>query len=234
MVVVHQGEVWILKPSGPVRFLHSEPNAEGKPHTPKAMPVKIIRKKMAKDVPMVLASITANQFFTRGTFRQINDWGNFKAVDCVAGGQLNGEHWKPENQGPAQLLECLSSVELETLVAKLFEAHHCFIPAYRGGMMKDIDLFACNDTSQPICIEKLIVPPKKSVSLQIKRWSNGMTKPGSVDYLIGLDANGRDAFDAKWLLEQVLECKTVAAWLRRSLEWLPAGYLNKIVERLRK
>jgi len=234
MVVIHEGEVWILKPSGPVRFLHSGPNAEGKPHTPKAMPVRIIKKIMAKDVPMVLASITANQFFTRGTFRQINDWGNFKAIDRVVRRGLDEEHWKPENQGPAQLLECLSSVELETLVAKLFEAHHCFVPAYRGGLMKDIDLFAYNNTSQPICIEKLIVPPKKHVSLQIKRWSNDMTKPRSVDYLMGLDAKGHDAFDAKWLLQRVLECESVVVWLRRSLDWLPDGYLNEVVERLIK
>src|SRR5207247_1001715 len=101
--------------------------------------VHVLAHRNAKDVPLVLASITANQFYTRGTFRRINDWGNYKAIDCAVGKRFQGDHWEPDlcavgkrfqgdhwepdQQGPAQILECLSSVELETLVAKLLEAH---------------------------------------------------------------------------------------------------------------
>jgi hypothetical protein len=226
MVVVHEGEIWILKPDGEVDFLLSEPNELGNPHTPKAMPVKILKHRVAKDVPPVLASITANQYLTRGTFRQISDWGNYKAIDCMVGGPYEGEHWVGK-QGPAQLFECLGSIELETLVAKLLEAYGCFVPAYRGGLMKDIDLFGYNDGDTEINIGSLKVPPKERVSLQIKRWSNGMTKPASVDYLVGLDVKGKDAFNADWILDQIKKCPPVIAWLRRSLNWLPTSFLSK-------
>ena len=236
MVVVHEGEVWILKPAQPVRFL---PADGANTNTRKAMPVTVLAHRSAKDVPLVLASITANQYYTRGTFRRINnkknkDWGNCKAIDCVAGGPLEGEHWAIEKQQAAQLLECLSSVELETLVAKLLEARGCFVPAYRGGGMKDIDLFAHNDSGQPVCIDHLVIQPHERVSLQIKRWSKGMTKPASVDYLIGLDVKGENAFNANWLMQRIQESSNVMNWFCRSLAWLPADFLNKTIARLKE
>jgi len=229
MVVVHEGEIWILKPDGEIVFLQSELDGAGNPHTPKVMPVKkmLPLPKLAKDVPPVLTSITANQYLTRGTFRQISDWGNYKAIDCVVGGPYKGEHWDLKKQGPAQLLECLGSIELETLVARLLEAYGCFVPAYRGGLMKDIDLFAYNDGDQDVGIGSLKVPRKQRVSLQIKRWSNGMTKPASADYLVGLDVKGEDAFNADWILDRIKECPSVVTWLQRSLNWLPANFLSK-------
>lgn len=59
-------------------------------------------------------------------------------------------------------------LSLETLVARLFEAKGCFVPAHHGGMMKDIDLFAHNDTSKPIRVGPLKIPASRSVSIQIK------------------------------------------------------------------
>lgn len=233
MVVIHDGEVWILRPDGDVSFLPSEAGSAG-PHTPKVMPVKILAHKKAKDVPLVLASITANQFFTRGTFRKINDWGNFKAIDRAAGGPCKGEHWQPENQGPEQLIECLSSIELETLVAKLLEAKGCFVPAYRGGLMKDVDLIANNYSRAPINFAFLTLQPKKQVSFQIKRWADGMTKPSSVDCLVGLGVKGPGVIDAKKLLSLVYECPDVNTWFHLSLsEWLPEEFLAKVGDRLR-
>src|SRR5207247_1188083 len=113
-----------------------------------------------KDVPPVLAGINANAWLSRGTYREMTNWGNIKAVERALGHPLPPEHLKKENCGVPQLLECLSSVELETLVAKLFEAAGCFVPAYRGGCIQYVDLFAHNDTPHSITLEKLSIPPK--------------------------------------------------------------------------
>jgi hypothetical protein len=226
MVVVHDGEIWILRPAGRVRFLRSEKAGNAR-RTPKVMPVKVLAHRNAKDVSPVLTCITANQYLTRGTFRRIHDdWGNYKAIDCVVGSRQVGDHWEPAKQGAGQLLECLASTELETLIAKLFEAHGCFVPAYRGGAMKDIDLFVHNDGDRAIHLGGLQVPPKQRVSVQIRRWSNDFTKPSCVDYLVGLDVKGHNSFDADWILARVKECPPVASWLRRSLDWLPRTFLS--------
>jgi hypothetical protein len=227
MVVVHGGEVWVLKPAGAVRFLPSEPNEEGHPHTPKAMPVEIVARRLCKDVPPVLAGIGANQYYARGTFRPLNDWGNFKAVDWVANRVGQGEHWNLAENGADQLLECLGSTELETLVARLFEAHGCFVPAHRGGMMKDIDLFAHNDTAVPIRIGNMGIPAGGNLSIQVKRWADGALCPSEVDCLIGLGVVGPKTVNAETLIELVREKSVVRQWLRRSLNWLPQDLLGK-------
>lgn len=233
MVVVHDAEVWILQPSGEVVFLPSESDAYG-PHTPKAMPVKVLAHLHAKEVPLVLASITANQFYTRGTFRRINDWGNFKAIDSVVGGPVAGEHWQVEKQGPEQLLECLSSIEIETLVAKLLEAKGCFVPAYRGGLMKDIDLVARNCGNRTVRFDAITLSPGTTVSFQIKRWAHNMKKPPSVDCLVGLGVKGSGTIDAHKLLSLIFDSPEVKSWMLQSLAWLEGKFLAGVIERLMK
>lgn len=225
MTVIHEGNVCLMKPVGKVRFL-PKIKIEEWTTRPKAMPIKVLTRKKCEDVPAVLASMSVNQYLAQGTFRETNHWGNMKAIDCVLGRACNGGHWKLKENGPAQLLECLSSTELETLVAKLFEAHGCHVPAYRGGTMREIDLFAYNHSSSTISIGKLVVPANGSISIQVKSWSSSMKRPKTVDYLIGLDVVGAKAFDAAWLLQQVKARPAVTAWLRRSLNWLPIEYLK--------
>ena len=53
-----------------------------------------------------------------------------------SGSGLPIEHLESANCNPEQLLDCLSSVELETLVAKIFEAAGCFVPAHRGAVFE--------------------------------------------------------------------------------------------------
>lgn len=229
MVAVHQGEVWVLKPAGKVTFMPSREHDGGQRLTTKAMPVKIACRRPCKEVPPVLAGIGANQFYARGTFRQLSDWGNLKAVDYVVGRVGIGEHWVPGRNGDDQMLECLGSTEIETLVAKLFEAHGCFVPAYRGGVMKDIDLFAHNDGQASIQVGPLKIPAGKSRSLQVKRWAEGNRCPTGVDCLIGIGVKGPKTINATQLLSLVRECPPVLKWLRRTLHWLPENLLSKIV-----
>ena len=228
MVVVHAGEIWVLKPAGAVRFLPSELKEDGRHYTPKAMPVEVVARRPSKEVPSVLAGIGANQYYTRGTFRPLNDWGNFKAVDWVAGRIGQGKHWKPTENGPDQLLECLGSTELETLVARLFEAKGCFVPAHRGGTMNDIDLFAHNDGLKPIRVGHLEIPAGGSVSIQVKRWAERMECPAGVDLLIGIGVEGPNTFNSKQLLDLIRVQPAVREWLRRSLHWMPKDLRRRL------
>jgi hypothetical protein len=226
MVVLHDAKVWFLQPAGVVEFQQTIQKGKWS-LTPKVMPVKILRCAESKDVAPVLAGMSANQFYTRGTFREITGWGNLKAIDRALNFPCEDAHWILDHQGPAQLLECLSSVELETLVAKLLEAHGCFVPAYLGGVTKDVDIFAHNDSDEEIRVGQLVIAPMQRASIQIKLWSGSMVKPANVDYLVGLDVKGPSAFDAEWLLGQVKACPAVCAWLARSLNWLPGEFLEK-------
>jgi len=227
MVVVHEGEIWVLRPAGKVKFLAAIRNEEGITLTPKVMPIEIVAHRFAKEVPPVLAGIGANQNYARGTFRRINDWGNYKAIDWITGRVGLGDHWDLSQQGADQLLECLGSTELETLVARLLEEHGCFVPAYRGGMMKDIDLFAHNDGGRPIEIGPINVPARGGISIQVKRWAEGMHCPDGVDCLIGLGVTGPKSIDGSRLLKLLTRSPHARKWLVRSLQWLPGELLTK-------
>jgi hypothetical protein len=223
MVVIHEGEVLILKPNGHVVFLPSELNEEGNPHTPKAMPVEIlIRKSMAK-APLVLAGITANRFLSSGTFRRITDHGNLKALDCFSDNLSDGDHWPKSTFTADDLLGCLGSTEMETLVAKCLEELGCFVPAYRGGNLKDIDLLAYNETGRPILFAGISL--KKEVAVQVKRKKGKMKCPPTCDLLVGMEVVGERTVDGPALMSQVLKLPQTRNWLKRSLAWLPADHV---------
>lgn len=250
MVVVHNATVWLLQPASEVEFSERRKSEEGSWHTKKTMSVKVLVKVPSKEVPPVLASIACSQFHARNTFTRITHWGNKKAIDYVL--QKFGkdktrtwfpstneadkkieEHWRKldedgnPNQTAAQLLECLGSTEVETLLAKLLEDGGCHVPAHRGGTLGDIDLFAWNDTSSPLNLDGLKIGKDKRVTLQVKTWANEHKRNNTVDYLIGFGVKkGKRTFNEDWLLNQVKQRPLVLKWLKRSLDWLPEWYLN--------
>lgn len=225
MVVARRGTIWILQPDGRVKDGTLQKHEDGTPYIPKVMPVKVLAKRDFMDVPAVLAGISSNAFLVRGTFREINHWGNIKAIESVLGRGIPRRH---TGEGAEQVLECLSSVELETLVAKLFESHGCFVAAYRGGTTFRVDIVAHNDTKKLIKLGGITIPAGKRTSIQVKSWQEGMVCPEEVDYLIGLGIKrGPKSFDAEWLLDQVRRVPLVSRWLRRSLNWLPGSYLDR-------
>jgi hypothetical protein len=232
MVVISNGRLRLLKPAGKVEFSRPYSLPDGTRFTTKEMPVEILRELWCKDVPPVLAGVACSQYHGRRTFTEIGNWGNLKAIDYVLGrlkvGVLpTGAHWNLKHQTAAQLLECLGSTELETLVGKLFEANGCHVPAYLGGTLKDIDIFAYNDRSSPVTVGGISILPRERISIQVKGWS-GLTCPQAVDYLIGLDAQPNPkTFNAEWLLSAVLQTPPVLAWMKRSLDWLPTKFLQE-------
>jgi len=88
-----------------------------------------IKKKFAiKDVPLVLSTIKSNAYLGRGTFQKIpRKGGSFGGNICAIKYLLDG-HVSVDNL--EQYLFCLSSLEFETLVAKLLEEKGFFVPAY--------------------------------------------------------------------------------------------------------
>jgi hypothetical protein len=182
-----------------------------------------------KDVPSVLAGMGANAHFGRRTYTEVTGWfGNVKAIQCALGRPLPAEHLLSENCGAPQLLECLSSVELETLVATLFEAAGCVVPANRGGCVQYVDLFAHNDTTGPINLRNLVIPRRGRVAVQVKGWQQIDRCPGEVDCFIAFEVpTAPDCYDGTWLLTQAARFPSVVGWLKRSLQWLPTEFVGR-------
>jgi hypothetical protein len=232
MVVVDDGCVWFLKPAGNVGLHHPASDSpyiaynERKPW--KVMPVEIIQKQRLRKVPSILAGINANTYLQMGTYRKISHLGNLKAIYFALNELLPHEHLKEENCQPINLFECLSSVELETLVAKLFEDAGCFVPAYRGGYIKDVDLSVHNDQQNPVQLGELMIPAGESKSIQIKGRTNLKETPTSADILIAFGLpNSPNCYNEHWLLAQVRAHPCVLAWFKRSLNWLPNEFISK-------
>lgn len=225
MIVVGGRKAWFLKPAGDL-IEHNSPTDTV--NLWKIMPVKIEAVRELKDIPPVLAGINANRNLSSGTYREITNWGNIKAIYCSLNLPLPNEHLNAENCSAARLLACLSSVELETLVAKLLEGAGCFVPAYRGGNGRDVDLFAHNDQNTDVNLDGLVIRSQKRISIQVKGWTDLKECPKTVDCLIGFGVpRSSNCFDDKWLLSQVKACPKVATWLRRSLSWLPQEFVSK-------
>src|ERR1051325_10587478 len=102
------GWIYFLQPTGEVRDLDegSITGERGVYPRPKPMPVKILRKRRLQDVPLVLASLPCNRYFSSGTFRSIDNWwGNVKAACAVLGRPFPSPHLEKKDCTPAQLLE---------------------------------------------------------------------------------------------------------------------------------
>jgi hypothetical protein len=233
MVVMAGADIWILKPNGSVYEEEPIPRRGG---IVKVMPVKVVARTKMITAPAVLAGLRSNKFLGLGTFRPIGNWGNIKALHSVLGEDLPKEQLLPENCTPPQLIECLGSIELETLLAKLLEAAGCFVPAFRGGNLIAADVFAHNTGARKIDLDGLVVPSRQCVSIQVKGWSDRPKDP-SVDYLFRLP-NRRDLekgeFSADWLLGALEKRRGepsfdhVRSWLHLSLaRWLPKSFLGQ-------
>ncbi|MGN6238024.1 hypothetical protein [Dyella sp.] len=185
----------------------------------------------ASDVPLVLSSMKANQAFSRNTFTEIGGGsfdryrGNVAALKAMLREKDKGFRVDP--------LDCLSAVEFETLVAKLFEAQGCFVPAYRGGVMKDVDLYVHTRGARSGAIK---LPPDGVLSVQLKLSAKAddkslvnwlMADPRRL--LISLDDSVSPAAACcheRWITRGEIRTwidvtPAVSAWLERSLDWLP-------------
>lgn len=226
-IVVVDKKVWFLTPTGTIQERRPESYEDySQDSIRKIMPVDVIETKALNEVPPILASISANQYLVRGTFRPISEVsyrGNLKAIYSVLGKAWDSKWY--ENTSPSGLFECLSSVELETLVAKILESNDCFVPAYRGGVLKYVDLFAYSE--RPINIDGLNVN-SSGVMIQVKantRVRKAKLPEGTVLVGYNCKTDGR-YLNEDWLLGQIRTLPDVKQWIIRSLNWIPKDFLS--------
>jgi hypothetical protein len=123
----------------------------------------------------------------------------------------------------------LSSVEFETLVAKIFEESGCFVPAYRGGTMAGADLFAHNKSDSRISIGGLVIEPEASMSIQVKLKAHAKPLPSGIDLIVAGDAKETpNSLGSKWLQTALKNSPNTARWLKSSIDWLPEPYFEAL------
>jgi hypothetical protein len=240
LVTIDEGYVWFYTADKTVRMMDEDDeslvrgnNGQDLVDWPKAFRIKLLDKKHVKDVPLVLSSMKSNQWMTRGTFREIEPirggayLGNIAAIQSV----LN--EWQPNFK--LDPLDCLSSLEFETLIAKILEEHGCFVPAYKGGFLKDVDLIAKPTKTKSIA--GMLIKVGQNFAFQLKlsldrKLLNDLRKE-KVNYLIGLNddesltrnfANSEFhnlCLGRTWLRKALKESPCASKWLDQSLEWLP-------------
>jgi hypothetical protein len=106
-------------------------------------------------------------------------------------------------------------------VAKLLEEAGLFVPAYKGGFMKDIDLMATNDSNEAIDLGGLHVPSRMTRTIQVKLHAEKLDLArGNADFLItGSPSNQSACFGRDWLNAQLNKSPRTSDWFHRSTKW---------------
>jgi len=238
IVTIDSGFVWIYKIVGKLEFGGKYEFDIDKPQEekviPKYYPIEMIDEiSITVDTPYILAAMKSSQAFARGTFTEINKNGrkydgNIAALRCV----LNETAGMPS----IDPFRCLSSVELETLVAKIFEARGAFVPAYRGGVLKDVDVLVDLKDVDQVEFPGLV---GGSIEVQVKIDISEARDVASLKQflentshiLITAERSPHPKLKqyhdqgryktSQWLHDQVEKLPEVRAWFERSLKWLP-------------
>ena len=174
----------------------------------------------------------SNPAFCRNTFRMIDEKkyeGNIAAIKFLIG-ELNDFKIDP--------LKTLSSVQLETLVVKIFEKNGAFIPAWRGGTLKGVDIFAKFEGNIPdnLLIKKI---KEKNINIQVKLQLNDENKVKDLKksladsnnfFLITADDgphkdlkeyHEKKYLTSKWIKKQIYNYDEIKKWYEECIKWLP-------------
>jgi len=188
----------------------------------KGFEIDIIKIEQIKKCPLILASTKANRNLSARTFIQLDEklhLGNIKAIKYI----LQNERASPGNF--TDYLKCLSSVEFETLIAKIFEEKGFFVPAYKGGFIKNFDLVCRNSTEELKKIGGKEILPRCRISIQIKtklteKDYNDTKK--CVDFYFCIESKVKEkpkiVFAAQDIKEFLDKSKTMD-WLEETLDW---------------
>lgn len=218
VISLFEGRMYVLQPlAQPVVFWKctEEYGYAKRGDYVKFLAVKVVADFAFPNIPLILSSMSASAYFYTGTFREISDAGNVVALKC-----LLGDCDDDINLDAQGLIRCLSSIELETLVAKIFEAAGCFVPAYMGGVLRDIDIIAKNTTDKDITVFDCLVKGGGAVSVQVKRTSQLTQPPRGCDYLLVGDRH------ANALLAEVRRHPSTDRWFSNLVSWLPRDTLE--------
>lgn len=244
IITIGSGHAWIYRPIGVPKSgakLEFQRNGKMASDVPKYYALEFIADKIPiARIPYILASMKTNQAFSRGTFREIRSVaadelasyrGNIAAIQSIIG-------WEPGFS--VDPMECISSIEFETLIAKLFESNGFFVPAHRGGALKDVDLFAylerefenrlLNVGQQSVLsIQAKMAVRNRGMRIKLGEW----LQSSSENYLITLETRpslelmkfsdeGR-YLTRDWIKSAVGSVPAVNGWLSRSLQWADSG-----------
>lgn len=243
-----QGVFRILEPVGSMYEMERElfertvgptPNQDD---VPKLVPVRIVYEERITHIPTVLTQINANRRLSSSTFKEITgDFGISLAIDYLLfkGGLLQQyPRSTPETRTVEHLLQCLGGNELISLVARLLQEHGLYVPAPNGGFVKNIDLFAYNDSPRAVELPGLRVPGRSTfrsgaITVQV-RDSAQDTRPEvspEVDYLIQLNAEVDESPDdgrrpgrvlnRQWIETMLCISPRTRQYMDRLLRWVP-------------
>lgn len=228
IITIGSEKIWIYKIKGQIK---NEKIEFGK-FRQKYYDIEIIKHSKIEDVPYILATMKTNQAFSRNTFRIIDEKkyeGNIAAIKYLTD-ELNDFKIDP--------LKTLSSVQLETLVAKIFEKNGAFIPAWRGGTLKGIDIIAEFEKNIPDNLFKVKIQ-KKKIKIQIKIQLNDDDKIEKLKKSLKYEPNfflitgddkphkklkdfhEKNYLTSKWLNQQINSCDKIRNWFEKCIKWLP-------------
>jgi len=162
------------------------------------------------------------------------DWGAIQAIKHC----LNEQIGKPENA--SELMSFLSPYELETLVFLILKNACLFVPAWRGGTQKDIDIIGRNFGDLKIEIPPVVFEPKGSAedhhTFQVKR--KVKMHIGPAEYTVAAEYYGNDienVLNAEWLLRQLRKQEQLETrkWFTNSLRWVKEEKeLNTLIDEI--
>ncbi|MDR1785364.1 MAG: hypothetical protein LBR23_02700 [Spirochaetaceae bacterium] len=172
--------------------------------------VEIIKAIPKKDCPFVLVSIRSNQRIGRKTFSEITEekhFGNCRAIDYV----LSGKKQRVDNF--QQYLQCLSSVQFETLIAKMLEEQGYWVSAYTGGTLPRYDFF-CEKGNK-----KMALQVKTHLSKEVyERYE----KESGIDYYycITSGVTTKKIKSSSDIEGELTDCGKTKEWLAKTLWWV--------------
>ncbi|EOQ97827.1 hypothetical protein LEP1GSC195_0914 [Leptospira wolbachii serovar Codice str. CDC] len=165
IISIGEKDVYLYKPISEVIEGFEINELEYKNENIKYIRIEILKKIKIKECPLVLVSIKSNRYISSGTFRDLNNekyYGNLSAIKyCISRSNQTIINFDRK-------LQCLSSLEFETLIAKILEEIGFFVPAYKGGFIKNFDLFCKNLSKKDLIFHSKTIKENDSLSVQIK------------------------------------------------------------------
>ena len=194
-----------------------------KPDIVIGFPITLIAEIPVVKAPLVISTIKSNQYLSRGTFKELwkrpikddpestfnSYFGNRKAIDYL----ITGKSVQVDNF--EQYLECLSSIEFETLIAKIKEEQGYFVPAYKGGSFKDYDILCFKKNKEEYIQAKLNLSKDTFKDYKDIKDLNIYCVHSEVD-----KQKYQNIFNYEDIQKQLESCPKTKEWLKRSLNWV--------------
>jgi len=113
---------------------------------------------------------------------------------------------------------------MKTLIAKYLEEKGLFVPAYKGGFLRNYDLFCRNTGLADVVLGEIVIKTGGSISVQIKLRLNNDHKndleKADLFFCINSDFEDRKVYDWRYLKSNIIQGGSVDRWLETSLEWV--------------